>query len=220
MIMILIIYEEKISKLCNWAIERKEMRKGVDVMNGVKTLTLASDSINNDICRFENLVQHEIENIEHEISKIKFTEPLKKDLKYRVIAIKNFKKWVDGPCKVPTLKKIALPYSNLVNLSVLICMPGMCVIEMSDKNKNYIRYHHVVDCPEFDRGLNIDGYDVIWEKNSGYTWDSTLRHSIWNYSNKKRIIIMADIEKNDSFIDKTISKIQYGSHFIKNLNLF
>lgn len=127
------------------------------------------------------------------------------------IWIRYMGEWSAEAIKIPTLKKIASLFPDIPNLGITIFQPGTTLINQSESSQIFHKYHYGLKVENNDIGLKIANFDVKWEQHEGFTWDSTLSHSIWNHTLEPRIIIFADVFRNFSLINSL------GSHRIYSM---
>src|SRR5437868_13438432 len=175
-----------------------------------ETIISAWDSENKNIVEFNQLItiNHDdilaevIETMKeykdvpmNEISSIN-EEWLKNEDKWHPIWVRFMGEWTKTADKLPTLKRIASLFPEVVVLHVSIFYPGMTIIEHKGIARSVDRYHYGLKVPTNDIGLKIGNMDVKWQEKEGYVWDDTISHSVWNNSETVRIVIFADIFKD------------------------
>lgn len=138
-------------------------------------------------------------------------EWLKNEDRWRPIWIRFMGEWAGSAIKIPTLKQIVSLFPDVTILHVSIFYPGTTLIEHRGPSRAVHRYHYGLKIPIGDVGLKIAGYNVKWKEKEGFTWDDTIPHSAWNHTSEPRIVIFADIFREQSFLNSM------GSHLIYSL---
>ena len=125
------------------------------------------------------------------------------------ILIRYMSKWSSIADKIPTLKNIVSFFPDIANVNISIFYPGSTISEQKGRSKIFQKYHYGLQIPYEDVGLKIKGYNVNWVNGSGFVWDDTLNHSIWNHTLKPRIVIFADVFRKFSYFKNLGSKYIY-----------
>lgn len=116
------------------------------------------------------------------------------------IWVKFFGSYSGVAHKLPTLKAITEKYSSLLSLlHVSVFKPGTYLKPHTGISMGVWRYHYGLDIPsEGNLGMVINGEKYKWKNGESILWDDTLVHSSWNYSDKVRLVIFADIYRDFS----------------------
>jgi hypothetical protein len=117
--------------------------------------------------------------------------------------------WAPTSHQLPTLRKIASLFPDVITLHISIFEPGSTVIEHKGSSRAIHRYHYGLKIPAHDRGLKIGGQEFQWQEGEGFICDDTLPHSAWNHTNEPRIVILADIFRPLSRINRIGSRAIY-----------
>ncbi len=62
--------------------------------------------------------------------------------------------------------------------------------------KSIYRYHYALEIPAGDTGMILNNIQFQWKERHGYIFDDTLVHSTWNFTGKRRMIILADFPRD------------------------
>ena len=141
---------------------------------------------------------------------IELSSWFKDESKWSPIWVRSIGEWTNSADVLPTLKKLAFMFPEILSLYVSIFYPGMTLIEHKGISRSLQRYHYGLQVPMNDVGFRLAGYDIKWKEKEGFVWDDTLPHSAWNYTSQPRIIIFADIFRNFSPINSYGSKLIYS----------
>ena len=126
------------------------------------------------------------------------------------IWIKFIDSWAGSAKHLPTLTKIVKEIGDdIVLLHVSVFKPGTYLPYHTGISKCVWRYHYGLQIPEGDTYLEIEGVKHKWEAGRGFIWDDTLPHSAWNYTDKIRMVIFADIYRNMPSTYKQLSKLMH-----------
>lgn len=85
-----------------------------------------------------------------------------------------------------------LPEIKLAMFSIL--EPGSVIIPHTGPFKGCVRYHLGLDCPK-DAYIIVDNIKYTWENGNDVLFDDTFMHEVYNKSDKPRIILFCDIER-------------------------
>jgi beta-hydroxylase len=91
-----------------------------------------------------------------------------------------------------------------------VLMPGKDLKKHHDPFAFTLRYSLGLSTPNSsDCCLVVDGQDMPWEDGKSYIFDETYMHSVYNKTDKMRIILMTDVDR--PLYSKIVAKIYY--HF-------
>lgn len=128
--------------------------------------------------------------------------------------------------KYPTLNAIIQDIPEVLLLYISVLEPGMYIPPHYGVTKFVHRYHYGLSVPEGDTCLNLQGAHIKWINGQGIIWDDTVLHSAHNYTNERRVIIFADVERElpkpylyiGRFLYWLIKKTQHYKQVIIRIN--
>lgn len=177
-------------------------------VNGIPSYQTALECSNKVAMEFNQLITLNYEEIINEVEGINSKE----DIRIRYLG-----KWCEGAEKVPTLKKVANLFPDVINLYISFFNPGNTIIEKKEEYRGLQKYHFGLKIPKGDLGLRIGGYDVKWKEKEGFVWDETLEYSEWNHTSETRVGIYASIFRDLSSINSLGSKLIYNMIYKRDM---
>jgi hypothetical protein len=204
-IIIIIVY---LIKYWSLYINNECDNQDINNINGIPSYHNAWDSNNITINQLHKLIL-----LNHDLIYDQLNDTLEK---YEFEAINDIyirfsDKWTDNSDKIPILKDIASLFPNITNLYISIINPGDIIINNIGVSRIYQKYQYGLQIPYSDIGLNIKGYDINFIEKNGFVWDNTLPNTTWNHTLTPRILIVADVIRNFSFLNRI------GAKFIHKL---
>lgn len=106
---------------------------------------------------------------------------------WKIVFLKYFGKRV---VKSGILSKIC-QYPIVYNASISILESNGVIPPHVGQCKGLVKYHFPIDIPEGDLGMLYDNVIYKWEERA--LFDDTHLHSVWNYTSKRRIILLFDL---------------------------
>lgn len=122
--------------------------------------------------------------------------------------------WSGVSDRLPTLKRICQQMDNDVwLLHVSVMESGTRLMEHGGVLQCVLRYHYPLQVPDNDQvGLTILGNYFRWpNRREGVCWDDCLRHSSYNLTGQRRILIFADVVRPCPWYWRLIHRLFYSA---------
>lgn len=183
----------------------------INIINGIPSYHNAWDSNNITINQL-----HKLLILNHDLILKQLNDTLEKYESESIndIYIRFYDKWTENTDKIPILKDIVSLFPNITNLYISIINPGDIITNNIGVSRIYQKYQYGLQITYSDIGLNIKGYDINFIEKNGFVWDNTLPNTTWNHTLNPRILIVADVIRNFSFMNRIGSKFIHK--FIKS----
>lgn len=179
--------------------------------NGIPSYHNALDTDNKCIRELHTLIHLYNNDILAEVNTI-----LDKDNVSNIL-IRTMGRWSETADLCPILKDIVSLFPEVLQLQILISHPGTVSIDLQGQYKMLQSYHYGLKVSPNDIGLKIDGFDVKWEENTGFVWDATLPHSMWNHTNETRIVILAEVLRDLTLLNNLGSMLIFKALTSNNI---
>lgn len=183
---------ELLAHLWNKVISNTCEAQDANFVNGIPSYCKVEDRDAFNVKLLDQLLQLNADKILSEISAVI------KDNREDVISIDS---------ELPTLKSITDNISGLVSSRVIICQPGVTITNNNGPFRFLQRYCYTLQVPPNDVGLNLGGYNVMWEPRTSMLWDSTIKQTIWNHTKLPNVVIIIDLYRSLSLFEHMGSKL-------------
>lgn len=139
---------------------------------------------------------------------------------WRTLWVKFLTRWAGTADKLPTLKRIvSIMGDDISLLHVSVFLPGTSLPEHYGISMGVLRYHFGIEIPTGQTGMYIEKTPFKWREGHGLLFDDTLRHSAFNHSDKRRIVIFADLPRNlgrvTSWCNRKVMRIIESTRHVK-----
>jgi aspartyl/asparaginyl beta-hydroxylase (cupin superfamily) len=126
-------------------------------------------------------------------------EGLGRDQRWRVYWIKAFGMQRDTLC--PTITRIVSQHPQIFNVMLSRLEPGMKIRAHQGPFRGVMRYHLGLLVPKGYVGLRVanktEEQEYRWKPGEGVLFDDTNYHMAWNYSDEDRVVLFADVLRDD-----------------------
>jgi len=136
----------------------------------------------------------------HEVSEIwkRFSEK-GEDAAWRTFVFKFYGNYNEKNCKLcPNTSNMIKKMPNVTTAMFSILEGKKHIQPHHGAFKGVFRYHLGLVVPK-DKPcfIEVGGEKYIWKEGKGVLFDDTFLHQVWNKSNKRRIVLFLDIDRND-----------------------
>lgn len=199
-----------------------------ECLNGITSFQNAWESSNPTIGKLNSLISlnhHEIlTEVEEYLSTISIEDIksfnydlairsedwIKNQEKWTPIWIRYMGHWTSSSNNIPSLKKIASLFPEIVNIFISNFQPGDAIINDKSLSRAVHRYHYGLKIPLPEKSLQISDFIIPWQEKEGFVWDNTIQHSSWNHTTQPRLIIVADVLRSFSPTKDFGTKVIYS----------
>ena len=124
--------------------------------------------------------------------------------KWKMSVLKIMGEWnTEAKEKYPTLNKLVENLGDVCrSAGYSILEPGGNVITHTDTeedHENYVIVHVPLIVPEGDIGFMENDYKGKWVEGDSFILDVESPHSIWNYTNQARVVILLELKKASAY---------------------
>jgi aspartyl/asparaginyl beta-hydroxylase (cupin superfamily) len=117
---------------------------------------------------------------------------------WSILSVKFFDRYSAVGELLPTLTNIVKKHEDIISLLHVSCMaPGVELRPHTGITGSVLRYHYGLEIPAGPCALLIDHLPFKWTNREGVVWDDTIPHAALNRSNEMRLVIFADIYRQD-----------------------
>jgi aspartyl/asparaginyl beta-hydroxylase (cupin superfamily) len=126
--------------------------------------------------------------------------------------------------KCPKMAGALKQIPGIVSISLSRLAPGSLIAEHNGDTNAVIRSHFGIEIPGTlpQCGFKVNGAERNWEEGKWLLYNDACRHSAWNYTDKRRIIMILDVIRPEFLNKKNIicafiitRHISYMYHSIK-----